>query len=92
VRARPEDLAVMLAAGGDCLADLAVVRDQDALFGRGRVGLGGVSGDRQGRVHGLGCWTPCPPRTPAREMGDWGRPATAVRGSKFSLAGIPPRC
>jgi hypothetical protein len=27
------DLAVMLADGGDCLADLAVVRDQDALFG-----------------------------------------------------------
>jgi len=28
------DLAVMLADGGDCLADLAAVRDQDALFGR----------------------------------------------------------
>ena len=27
------DLAVMLADGGDCLADLAAVRDQDALFG-----------------------------------------------------------
>jgi hypothetical protein len=27
------DLAVMLAAGGDCLADMAVVRDQAALFG-----------------------------------------------------------
>jgi hypothetical protein len=27
------DLAVMLADGGDCLADLGVVRDQDALFG-----------------------------------------------------------
>ena len=27
------DLAVMLADGGDCLADLAVVRDQAALFG-----------------------------------------------------------
>jgi hypothetical protein len=27
------DLAVMLAAGGDCLADLGAVRDQDALFG-----------------------------------------------------------
>ena len=28
------DLAVMLADGGDCLADLGAVRDQDALFGR----------------------------------------------------------
>ncbi len=28
------DLAVMLADGGDCLADLAAVRDQDALFGQ----------------------------------------------------------
>ena len=27
------DLAVMLADGGDCLADLVAVRDQDALFG-----------------------------------------------------------
>lgn len=27
------DLAVMLADGDDCLADLAAVRDQDALFG-----------------------------------------------------------
>jgi hypothetical protein len=27
------DLAVMLAGGGDCLADLGAVRDQDALFG-----------------------------------------------------------
>jgi hypothetical protein len=27
------DLAVMLADGGDCLADLAALRDQDALFG-----------------------------------------------------------
>lgn len=27
------DLAVMLADGGDCLADLAAVRDQDVLFG-----------------------------------------------------------
>ena len=27
------DLAVMLAAGGDCLADLGAVRDQEALFG-----------------------------------------------------------
>jgi Transposase DDE domain group 1 len=28
------DLAVMLADGGDCLADLGAVRDQDALFGQ----------------------------------------------------------
>jgi hypothetical protein len=28
------DLAVMLADGGDCVADMAVVRDQAALFGR----------------------------------------------------------
>jgi len=28
------DLAVMLADGGDCLADMAVVRDQAALFGQ----------------------------------------------------------
>jgi len=27
------DLAVMLADGGDCLADIAALRDQDALFG-----------------------------------------------------------
>ena len=27
------DLAVMLADGGDCLADIGAVRDQDALFG-----------------------------------------------------------
>jgi len=27
------DLAVMLADGGDCLADMGAVRDQDALFG-----------------------------------------------------------
>jgi hypothetical protein len=27
------DLAVMLADGGDCLADLAMIRDQAALFG-----------------------------------------------------------
>ncbi len=28
------DLAVMLADGGDCLADLGAVRDQEPLFGR----------------------------------------------------------
>jgi hypothetical protein len=28
------DLAVVLADGGDCLSDLAVLRDQPALFGR----------------------------------------------------------
>jgi hypothetical protein len=28
------DLAVMLADGGDCLSDLAVLRDQPALFGQ----------------------------------------------------------
>jgi hypothetical protein len=28
------DLAVMLADGGDCLSDLAVLRDQPELFGR----------------------------------------------------------
>ena len=28
------DLAVMLADGGDCLADLSALRDQSALFGR----------------------------------------------------------
>jgi hypothetical protein len=27
------DLAVMLAGGGDCLADLGAVRDQQVLFG-----------------------------------------------------------
>ena len=32
------DLAVMLADGGDCLADLGAVRDQEPLFGR--VGRG----------------------------------------------------
>ncbi len=30
------DLAVMLADGGDCLADLGAVRDQDVLSGRSR--------------------------------------------------------
>jgi hypothetical protein len=43
------DLAVMLADGGDCLSDLRAVRDQVDLFG-GRVGLDGVSGDRQDRI------------------------------------------
>ena len=31
------DLAVMLADGGDALCDLRAVRDQRALFGRGRL-------------------------------------------------------
>ena len=44
------DLAVMLADGGDCLADLGAVRDQDALFRGGRVGLHSVSGDRRDRI------------------------------------------
>jgi Transposase DDE domain group 1 len=30
------DLAVMVADGGDCLADLRAVRDQQVLFGRSR--------------------------------------------------------
>jgi hypothetical protein len=44
------DLAVMLADGGECISDLGAVRDQQALFGAGRVRLHGVPGGRQARV------------------------------------------
>ena len=43
------DLAVMLADGGDCLADLRAVRDQQAAVRAGRLGRDGVSGDRPDR-------------------------------------------
>ena len=45
------DLAVMLADGGDCLADLRAVSDQAALFGSDRVAVDRVSGDRSDREH-----------------------------------------
>jgi len=44
------DLAVMLADGGECVSDLGGVRDQQPLFGIGRVGLHGVSDGRSDRV------------------------------------------
>ncbi len=43
------DLAVMLADGGDCLADLRAVGDQAVLFGGDRVAVDRVSGDRSDR-------------------------------------------
>ena len=59
------DLAVMLADGGDCLADLGAVRDQDALFGS-------VAWDSTALrvIDAIGrrpaCWTRSPTRTPWR--------------------------
>ena len=44
------DLAVMLADGGECVSDLGAVREQDALFGGGGVGLDRVSDDRPDRL------------------------------------------
>ena len=46
------DLAVLLADGGDCLSDLAVLRDQPGLFGPGSLHpnrLAGGRAHRQGR-------------------------------------------
>jgi hypothetical protein len=43
------DLAVMLADGGDCLSDLAVLRDQPALFGPGGLHADRLAGRRAGR-------------------------------------------
>ena len=43
------DLVMTLALGGDCLADIAVLRSQPELAGPGRVGPGGVPAD-----HGAG--------------------------------------
>ena len=43
------DLVVMLADGGDCLADLGALRDQEGSVRRRGVGLDGVSGDRLDR-------------------------------------------
>ena len=43
------DLAVMLADGGECVSDLGAVREQDALFGDGGVGLDRVPDDRPDR-------------------------------------------
>jgi hypothetical protein len=43
------DLAVMLADGGDCLSDLAVLRDQPELFGPGRLDRHRMAGGRAGR-------------------------------------------
>jgi hypothetical protein len=44
------DLVVMLADGGDCLADLGAVGDQVALFGPVASTSTGVSGRRPDRV------------------------------------------
>jgi hypothetical protein len=43
------DLVVMLADGGDCLADLGALRDQPDLFRGCAVGFDRVWGDRLGR-------------------------------------------
>ena len=49
------DLAAAVALGGDCLADIAVLREQPELAGAGRVGPGRVpAGQRAGRRRGPG--------------------------------------
>ncbi len=44
------DLAVMLADGGECVSDLGTLREQEALFGAGRVGFDRVPGHRPDRL------------------------------------------
>lgn len=43
------DLAVALAIGGDCLADIAVLRAEPGLFGFGGIGSDGVAHHRSAR-------------------------------------------
>lgn len=68
------DLAVMLADGGDCLADLSVLRDQPTLFGEvasdatGWRALAALDGERIRAVREA--------RASARASGSWrGRPS-----------------
>jgi hypothetical protein len=62
------DLVVMLADGGECLADLGSVREQEELFGR-------VASDStafrviDGSLRRRGWWPGCARRTPARAPG-----------------------
>ena len=53
------DLAVMLADGGDCLADLGAVRDQAPLFGAVASGSGRRFGSSTGSRLTLACWRRC---------------------------------
>lgn len=64
------DLAVMLADGGDCLADIGALGDQ-AVCRRCRVDVDGVSGNRSDRQRPQMAWSACAPRTlvPARVCG-----------------------
>jgi len=70
------DLAVMLADGGDCLADLAALRDQSALFGdvasdaTAWRALAALDGERIGAVR---------------------RARASARGRVWELAGAPER-
>ncbi len=51
----PTDLVMALALGGDCLADIAVLRSQQEMVGPGSVGPGGVPADHcAGRGHAAG--------------------------------------
>ena len=73
------DLAVLLADGGDCLSDLAVLRDQPELFGpvaSTRPPGGSSSGPPATRTGWPGCGPPG--RTPAPAPG---RPAAIPRSS-----------
>ena len=63
------DLAVMLADGGECVSDLGTVREQQALFGSGRVGLDRVSGPSTGSLRRPGCWMAFVLRTRGRAPG-----------------------
>ena len=66
------DLAVAIALGGDCLADVAVVRAQPELFAPGRLGPDRVAAGRypRRRLRGGGGSDPCCPRRgPAGGLG-----------------------
>jgi hypothetical protein len=73
------DLAVLLADGGDCLSDLAALRDQPELFGpvpRPRL-PGGRSSGPPGTLTG---WPDCGPPEPMPAPAP-GRPAVIHRSS-----------
>jgi hypothetical protein len=67
------DLAVMVADGGKCLADLGAVRDQQALFGA--VASDSTAFRVIDRVACERLWISCAPRTPARGSGSGARTA-----------------
>lgn len=62
------DLAVMLADGGACVADLAAVREQHTLFGGWRLTRPRLGRSRRSRRR-RACSARCGRRTPARASG-----------------------